>query len=497
MDSSSHRARGLERTFHDILSGSRTISNFNATQFLESVYSRSDPAACVDRIIASPNGLVALQQAMRSKLDSRFFNEHAEPLLTYFQAPDLKIIGGGQYLNNIVIKVVDPPIFWDAFRKAFLNRELNERAQFCVGWLLLQLCSLSMDLAGPYRQHKDTQTILDTLTSLSSSHSLRSIGQKLKNVLDTSMSLNSVDVVFGQGPGGRHDNDFEDFRKISILPTADEISSTETSFLRPADVLEDPETESSRVSIHLDNQFRLLREDMLYEMREELQIVFGLKKGFHRGIKIVNLFVEAVDCGAEGKRTKCTLILVCGSDIPDLKKESTKKGRRDFLNDHPKFLKHQSLACLVSGKEILAFPTILRDEDRLAKVPPEIVLQFDGEQSTQNALHKLKMKNDVTLIQIDTAIFAYEPILRRLKEVNSLPLATELLLWKKGTAVGHVPPQAEHLVKLLRANHQEDLQPLLLASKTIKLDKSQASSFICGLTQQISLIQGPPGLAFR
>lgn len=319
MDPSSNRARGLERTFHDVLFGRQKISKYNAPQFLESVYNRSDPAACIDRITASPNGLAALQQAMRLRLDAQFFNEHATPLLEYFQAPDLKNIGGGQYLNNIVEKIVNPPFFWADFRRAFLNGELNDRARLCVGWLLLQLCCLPMDSAAAHRHDKDTQTIVDILTSPTSSLPLRSIGQNIRRVLDTSVPLKSVNAVFDQGPGGRHDNDFEDFRKISILPTADEVSSTEHSFLRPADILEDPETEASRVSIHLDNQFRLLREDMLYEMREELQIVFGIKKGFHRGIKIVDIFVQAIDCGTEGKRTKATLILSCQRDIPVLK----------------------------------------------------------------------------------------------------------------------------------------------------------------------------------
>ena len=68
-------------------------------------------------------------------------------------------------------------------------------------------------------------------------------------------SLTSANADFGQGPGGRHDNDFEDFRAISILPTANEIASTERAFLRPADVLNDHNTKESRISIHLDNQF--------------------------------------------------------------------------------------------------------------------------------------------------------------------------------------------------------------------------------------------------
>jgi len=142
-------------------------------------------------------------------------------------------------------------------------------------------------------------------------------------------------------------------------------------------VLEDPETASDRVAIHLDNQFRLLREDMIYEMREELQIATGKKKGYHRGTKIQQLEVKDIDCGEEGKRTKWGLIVV-GTDIPQLKEKKEVKSRKAYLSDHRNVFKHQSLACLIVGKEITAFPTINRDEDRLAKIPSEIVLRFEG-----------------------------------------------------------------------------------------------------------------------
>jgi len=488
----SHRDRALNRVFNEIIQGN-PITKYNATQFLESIYTRPDPASCVDKIIASCNGLGALQQAMRLKLDPQFFNGQAAPLLKFFQAPDLKIINGGLYLNQIVLAISDPPIFWDAFRREFLKGELNEEAKISIGWLLLQLCSLPTELSAAYRQHSDTRTILDILLSPSSPQAARSIGYNIKHVLDTCVSLTSANAVFGQGPGGRHDNDFEDFRAISILPTADEIASSEPAFLRPANVLEDPATKDSCISIHLDNQFRLLREDMLYEMREELKIVFGTKKGFHRGTKITDLYVNGIDCGAVGKRTKWSLVTICGNDIPWLSKEKGKKRRKEFLDDHPKFLKHQSLACLVCGNEVIAFPTIFRDEDRLTKVPPEIVLQFDGHQRTINALRKLKTTDDVTLIQIDTAIFAYEPILKRLQSTSTLPLSSELLLWRKGDPVGKVSLRAESVIQHLQANPRRDLQHVLSTSRSIELDDSQASSFISGLTQKVSLIQGPPG----
>jgi hypothetical protein len=69
------------------------------------------------------------------------------------------------------------------------------------------------------------------------------------------------------------------------------------SSLRRSTFLDDPATEHNRIALHLDNQFRLLREDMLSEMKEELHIATGGKKGHHRGVKIKGLILKELECG--------------------------------------------------------------------------------------------------------------------------------------------------------------------------------------------------------
>ncbi|KIM44994.1 hypothetical protein M413DRAFT_25383 [Hebeloma cylindrosporum] len=484
----------LNKVLNGILFGKTVLRADNAKHFLEAICAQPDAVTCLDKLIASKSGLSALQQAMHSDRSTNFFNKHASDLLAFLQAPHLKIINGGDYLHDIVLKIVDPPIFWNPFKKAFLDENLNEKAQLSFGWLLLQLCSLPSDLATPYRTHDDTPTIVQTLLT-SISLPLASIGQRIKRVLDTRMSVSSIDIHIGRGPGGRHDNDFEDFRKISILPTADELKSKELPFLRPADVLDDPETEPTRVALHLDNQFRLLREDLIYEMREELQIATGQKKGYHRGVRIAGLSVKEIDCGTEDKRTKWGLVLVCRHDLPHLRKLKTAKARKEYLDEHRNFLKHQSLACLLAGDEIIGFSTIVRDEDRLANDPPEIVLQFEGKDDmTENSLLKLRMESNVILIQIDTPMFSYEPILKRLQQTNVLPLSSELLLWKKGNELSTAFSSATMpIVEALRRDPQTNLQGMLSTQMSITLDASQSASLLRSLTQPVSLIQGPPG----
>jgi hypothetical protein len=471
-----------KRLFDAICKGKETLSEYNALQFLEGFYSEGDVLSCISKVITTDAGLLSLQSAMCAKLSPQFFNNQATSVLTYLQSPDLKIMNEGELLRKVLMKIVDPPFFWDPYRESFLKRELNETAQLSFAWLLLQLCSLPTDNAERYRTIPEMQTIVDLL--LASPSSIRTRGQKIKHVLDTCTPVATPGNKFGPGPGGRHDNDFVDFRKISILPTTDELESMERAFIQPSDALEEPEMASNRVAIHLDNQFRLLREDMLYELREELQIATGKKKGYHRGAKILTLTVKGLECGEEKKRTKWGLIVAGETDIRQL------KNKRDIF-------KHKSLACLIVGKEIVAFPTINRNEDLLAKVPPEIVLQFEEGECTTNALRKLKLGDDVTLIQIDTALFSYEPILKCLQQTKTLPLSSELLLWRKGDNISFVSGQASmQVVQALRRNPQTDLQSLLYTTKSIRLNNTQAASLISALEQTISLIQGPPGTCF-
>jgi len=486
MDSA--RLAKLNKHLHAIVHGNVAITLQNSNLFIEAIVAQQDRPACCNKLVASKCGLDAVQAAMRHNLTPAFFNYRAPSLLLYFQESSLKDIAGGHLLNAIVMKIVDPPIFWDEFRLSYSKGLLVNDAQVCFAWLLHHLISLPASVSTTYRDQ--APAVLSALLA-SSEVIVRTLGQKIKHILATCSTVVPTNVQ--DGPGGRHDNDFTDFRDIAILPTSDEVLSTDPPFLRPSAVLDDPSTESSRLAIHLDNQFRLLREDMLFEMREELQIAFGKKKGYHRGLVLDGLTAQDIHCGPENRRTKWGFTLCCTEDIPQL---SSAKDRKKFLNENRnKFLRHQSLVCLIADDDILAFPTINRDEELLARKPAVVVLQLEGEASTSRVFLKLKTAKQIKLIQIDTAVFSYAPVLNALQQITSMPLSSDLLLWKKDNIIQEATPQArlESVVQALRQNPRSDLKDLLGTSKSIELDHSQAACLLSGLTAKLSLIQGPPG----
>ncbi|KAJ7494735.1 P-loop containing nucleoside triphosphate hydrolase protein [Mycena galericulata] len=470
------RATKLNKLLNEVLHGT-PLTKHNFSRFLEAICSQSDPAACMNKIIGSPTGLGSVQAAMRFDLSDEFLNGSATDTIAYLQAPPTGEHRRGQLPDADHREDCGPTDL------------LGSR---CFAWLLLHLCQIPGSNADPYIELASGPPVLSALTE-SSDTDTRFFGHKIKHIVETCKT-----VVLGDSdiqPGGRHDNDFADFRRISILPTADEVASQEAPFLRRYDSIRTPSEPASAVSQCLDEQFRLLREDMLYEMKDELQIAFKKKNGHHRGLVVEGFkLLDGVYHGSDDRACRWGITLEkTEGDLWFLKKVPN---RKKFLIDNRNFFKHQSHTCLIVDDEVVAFPTIHRDEDRLAENPPVVILQLEGKASTTNALLKLKkrFRPRIKLIQIDTAIFSYQPILAALQEMRSMPLSRELLCWTPTSTV-ESPSFAlpTGIIEVLKSDPRRDLGPLLQIPKSIQLDGSQALSLLAGLTQRVSLIQGPPG----
>lgn len=486
------RAQRLSRLFENIVRGRQSVTVQNGGLFLQAICAQPDPAASIDRVLASTNGLASIQDAMRTSADIKFFNGTATTFLAYLRTPRLRTIRNGAFLQSVIIAIVEPPIFWTAFSQAFQAGSLQEDGQLAFAWLLLQLVTLPVDQSRPYREDEQISEFVRRLIA-SSHREISATGQKIADVLASFNTSNGRSAEYG--PGGRHDNDHVNFRDISILPTAQEIMSSKFPFLRPASFLTDPETEHTRVADHLDNQFRLMREDMLCEMREVLHIALGKKKGRRGGLVIDKLNFVGVYCGEEGRRTQWAIALQCAEDLPPLKKKSGEKRSKYLLDEGRNILRHQSICCLIIDDEIVAFPSVFRDEDALAKALPVVYLCIEHEHPLMHTLVKLKTAQKIKLISLNTAIFSFEFVLQALKEMTSLPLSSEILSWVEGQEIPSPPSIPKSLVDQIKQNTRQDMRKLLNSSgkSPIILDNSQAASLISALTQSVSLIQGPPG----
>jgi len=489
-NSDDQRIAKLSFLFNKVILGERALlTTRDGKLFLEALCTQADPAKCAHKLLSMPSGISALQMSVRFDTSVSFLNSHATPLLQYFQSPALKSIGSGSILIQLLRPLVDPPFFWEAFAKSFTAGLLVPEACHAFSWLLLELISQSGKESLPYVALANSPPILNLILD-SPDGQTRIMGQKIKQALLFDSSELHIDAE--ARPGGRHDNDHSNHREISIMPTADELLSKDRPFFRTADFIEQSELEDSRAAIHVDNQFRLLREEMLGEIRDELKVLAGARPGRHRGITITNISIAEVNMGTDRKRLPLGVVFNLQGGLPQLK--NIKPGNQKlFLNDNRHILRQGSMACLLIDNEPVAFPTIYRDEDELCMIPAKITLQFADDPTMSKALAKTKTSNNVKLVQLDSAIFAFEPFLRRLQEIVDLPLKEEILHWEEGKDIESSPFQPTKIIRGLENRLGKDLKDFLGLKKSVTLDESQMSSLCNSLKQRLSLVQGPPG----
>jgi hypothetical protein len=486
--SSARRSARLTKVFKEILSGRRKITDTSAAKlFLESAQDHESPSACIESILASSDGLAAVRSSVRADLTLSFIQTYTLGFIHFLSDPSIKALADGQFLWQILLAIVDPPTLWNALCK--VHEKLEEQWLFPLAWLAHELLLNTSDEAPDVLSGAQSLLISGKLLQ-AKSHETRELAYKIQKVVDFKTAPASVNEMFS--PGGRHDNDFTDFRKIAIYPTADELLATQKPFyLRMMDVFH--EKNSDIASVHLDNQFRLMREDMLAEIRSDLQIAADKKKGKRSAQNLSGLVLTGIEAGDAKRGRKCSLTMHCEKGLEDLSKLQPIH-RRQFLIENKNYLKHQSFGALLCGDEIYGFAFLERNLDLLCEDLPIVCLRFTDSRCLGRALHALRSLMNVQFVVVDTPVFAHEPVLEGLKATTELPLGEALVR----------PPSPQEPQRIHVANGLQQLVDkyqssgasgccIQLEAKTMQVDQSQISSFVSAVTQNVSLIQGPPG----
>jgi len=217
------KAARLNKLFNTIVTGRIPLNESNHLQFLESISTSPEPVGRFHAIVTNPNGLATLQRSLWINISPPFLNNAATKLLQTIKSPSLASTSGGSYLRKVVQAIVDPPIFWDAFVDALKTNQLEPDAQASFAWLLLQLLTLSPEMAKQYAPLANDPSIIGVLSNSTQPEvevALKKIGRVV--------AASSPSTIAGalDAPGGRHSNDQCDFRDILILPTADELAFT-------------------------------------------------------------------------------------------------------------------------------------------------------------------------------------------------------------------------------------------------------------------------------
>jgi hypothetical protein len=487
------RSDRLAKFLAGVISGKTKVESSNDfKRFLEAILDQGDPCRLVERLIASQSALGAIRGGLRSDIAPEFINQYTVKFLQFLRNPGIKHLCNGKFLEQLLAIILEPRTLWNAFIEALKSRKLDEEAVYSFYWMMVELLSL------PYSSGLDVTTDAQALMNegsifLSTNIELRNLGNKIKYLLEMKSSATAVNTSTYTA-GGRHDNDFSDFRRIAVLPTADEFGCTEKPFYRRTEEILELDGDQ-RVAAHVDNQFRLLREDMLSELRDDVQVAKGQKQARRSALRLGGLSVASLSSSNDKKRglQPCTLGVHCRSGLNNIERLS-KEQRKLYLDDNRNFLKHQAFGCLVRGADIVAFATIERDIDKLILDSPVIKLRITGDEALQKALLYLKLYNDVDFLLVEAPIFAYQPILKCLQEKLNFPLIEELFLYRSDRPLSKSELIPVDLINNLKEKGDGNIQSFLKTSKGVKLDPSQLESLLAGLTQRVSLIQGPPGM---
>jgi hypothetical protein len=169
---------------------------------------------------------------LRFNLTPVFINGYTAKLIQYLNHREVKHLCNGQFLEQLILIILEPRTLWGAFLEAFRTRKVEDHAIHALCWVMTELLSLPPSYGVDIRA--DTQAVLDDRSLFSSpSVDIRNFGHKIRYCLEMTSptTLQNSETTAGD----RHDSDFSDFRMTAIFPTADEMGCTEKPFYRRAE----------------------------------------------------------------------------------------------------------------------------------------------------------------------------------------------------------------------------------------------------------------------
>lgn len=474
-------------------------SSRQAAHFLEALGLFPNGVKISERLLSSKDGILCLQTSITRDLSRSFYVQHTHTVLSLLRRDQaLSGLDDGRVLKQMVVAIIEASFFWSRI-VTFLPADAlaDDETSTNVSWLLFHAVSL-----GALPENTSRTELLDRL-KVSVVPETRTWAYHADQVL----SLRGDEDYDPNGPGGRHDNDFRDIKEISILPTKLELLSDQPPFLRTALELHDSKTSAVAVDRnHLDNMFRLLREDMLAELKEEIGRLSANSKHIARSFYLRGLSIHDIQCSTAldretgpSKWASWSVVLKYHSRLPGLSHTQSETARAKSLATYgkPEFqiMPREALVAIMLGNDLLGFGHVQRDPARMAKEEAEIPIRLDPG-SVRPILAMTGIDGgQLSLLQVNTAVFAYEPFLRKLQSMSVVPMSHHLLRWSGREATTDAMPDAtDPLHDLVTSREDDDVGQSFGIEKRVTLDESQKQAVLAGLTQAVTLIQGPPGM---
>ncbi|KAM0230088.1 hypothetical protein ACHAPO_009454 [Fusarium lateritium] len=498
-DASGSRAAKLIKSFWAITKGEQQITNAHSAKlFLQACQAFSDKntaVKCVEVLISNTPGFAALERAVRADLSPDFINSTSLPLILTLADDGVIALNNGGFLRQILSAILEPSTFWSASMDAYSSGRLDSLGLEAFAWLCLQVVS---DQTGFESQKLEVDQMMERQSLLKSQlPEVRKIAYRIEKIIKIFSQPQSA--TQGITPGGRHDNDHANFRQVSIYPTSDELTSTDPPYLqRLGEVFDTPM--DTRSQVYRDWLFRLLREDMLSELRDDLQVAMSRKKSKRKPVTLGEMKLVNIDVDKTTMRHihPYSLFVACGQGV-NFPRNMSRDKKVAFVANSKHFMKHDSFGALCCDDKIIAFGSLVRNDTNLLKSPPIVGLRFTDSSGLKSALAAFEspIKDQLKFLIVGTATFAYEPILERLKTIADLPLEAQLIDHEQPSLDVLKPIKLDALLDRCRTTFEAGSRMTLplnfTRSKEIHLQDAQLKSFIHGLSSDLALIQGPPG----
>ncbi|KAF2500633.1 P-loop containing nucleoside triphosphate hydrolase protein [Lophium mytilinum] len=350
------------------------------------------------------------------------------------------------------------------------------------------------------------------------------------------------------GKGRRHNNDSENIRDISILPTSEEILSSRLEYLPPMDP---SELHLPGVEGLLDRHFRLLREDTIGQLRDAIRIELQRLQNptetqhngptGHQGVR-THSYPQLQLSGLRCDQHNGLEFIVYFKQPKQLEKLSEKE-RREWW-ERSRRLQKDTLVCIVDASGSAIFCMIADSSQRdmqhdatsseaqkqhkklTVQPPPETLARHPewasvtmrpvntDDASTKTLLWRFadsgggRNRSHDLLVEFPGVLLpSFQPTLKALQTMSEsadLPFA-EILPPNTGGTLEVPPP-----VYAQQAGHYFELDCILKDGQTLRLypgaafdinalrsgstlDEAQADALVAALSRRLAAIQGPPG----
>ncbi|KAH0273119.1 P-loop containing nucleoside triphosphate hydrolase protein, partial [Aureobasidium melanogenum] len=485
--------------FQKALQGNFTVSTpQNAQAFLSATLNQKDnPIGVVEEILASQRGLKCLHDAFNIADTPEYIDVVLQPVLSWLQYPALQSASNGSYLRRTLQALVNPPgsRFWKAYHSHVKYELVDERSIQCFAWLLLQLLTNTRNVR-PYDLMVAKDPLVQRVLADSSYDHTRYLNQRIQRVYAFHQTVNSRSARDSFQP--QHNNDFQNFKDVGIFPTAQEVvSDNKPRIWRAAEVFEEPDP-TRRLYIYLANLFQLYRQDWLEEIKEQVRIALGKETEGSSSITTLSVKLTGVSCCDTSRKHgqhPWSLRLECSEPLPELK-DFNPEQRKAFIKDDTDFMPDGALGFVIADGEPVAIVKLLRDEALLTR--SIICIQVPHRELISQAMLAMMNAASLELVLLNTAGYAYEPVLGRLQNTTEIPFEEELLFWDESHSVKESEAYSNsdkirEIVRQLKERQESNLQDAMKLKSSVVLDPSQATSLVAALKQRLSLVQGPPG----